>query len=192
MCLLIETAFAEADRLTLLKSEVQSPLIANREKTRAALPCCNTSILSRHPGDHVWKGKFGKFGKFCFSVKSVPSLKVLARGLLFAVGSSFFWKGDKQERGISPARSRVPAGLFHPTAPDRSRAAPLPHLPAAAWWLMSSQGCGSKGRDWENPASLWIVKARQEHKTFCWRVGKASAHQDYLHHHRTSGLPDLD
>lgn len=86
MYLLIEIAFAEGDRLTLLKLEVQSPLTANREKTRAVFLDCNTSIFDHHPGDQVWKGKT----KFCFRVNTVLSLKILARRVLFAVGLGFF------------------------------------------------------------------------------------------------------
>lgn len=157
------------------------------EKRQAFLDC-NISIFSHHPGDHIWKGKI----KFCFRVNTVLSLKILARGFLFAVGLGFFWNGDNQETGISPAQSHAPAGSFHPTTPGRSRAAPVSHLPVAAWWMMSSQGWGSKGRDQENPASLWIMKTRKECKGFCWRVGKVPAHQDYLHQHRMFGLPDLD
>lgn len=154
--LLIEIASVAGDRLTLLKFEVWSPLIVSREKTQAVFLYCNTSIFCHHPGEHIWKGKV----KFCYSFKSVLSLKVLARGFLFGVGLGFFWKGDKQETGISPGRSCAPAEPFHPTAPDRSRAGPVPHLPVAAWWMMRSQGCSSKVRDQENPASLWIMKTR--------------------------------
>lgn len=151
--LLIEIALVAEDRLTLSEFEVWSPLLTEKRHRQVFLHC-NAGIFCHHPGEHISNGKI----KRCYSFKSVLSLKVSATGFLFADGLGFFRKGDKQETGISPARSCAPAELFHPTTRGRSRAVPVPHLPVAAWWIIRFQGCGSKGRDQGNPASLWTMK----------------------------------
>ena len=144
MYLLIEIAFAEGDRLTLLKFEVRSPLITNREKTRAAFLYCNTSIFSHHPGDHIWKGKI----KFGLSVKSVsPKSKGLSKRVFICCWIRFLLKrGQTGNRDLSCMKP-CPCWVVPPHRTRQEQGSPRSPPP-----------CGSMMND-EFPG-LWLKRER--------------------------------